>query len=553
MNALMAVLEFISQQILNVPAYLIGIVAAVGLIALRRPAGQVVSGGLKAAMGYLILGAGATVVTAALTPFGELVLGVTGAQGVVPTNEVIVAQASSQYGAASAYIIVLSFIVMLVLARFTPLKYVFLTGHHMVFMSTLLAVVLSVGFGSGNQWLVVLVGSLLMGVIMVVMPAFAQPYMNRVTGTDKLAIGHFNTLGYIVAGAVGAPSGKRSKSTEDIQFPQGLKALRDSMVSTTLLMVLLYMVFAIWGWIALPFDEAMAVFASSATPPADYGAYIMAAFVEALQFGIGVTIILYGVRIILGELVPAFQGIARRVVPGAKPALDVPIVFPYAPNGALIGFIASFVGGLVALGVIAAWLGPVWGLALILPGMVPHFFDGGGAGVFGNANGGRIGAIVGGFLNGILITILPALLLGVMGDLGLANSTFGDADFAWFGTIVGRLAGLGPSGGAIALVAFAAVLFVGAWIWQVRVVDGGWTPAAGRAAWVESLKAEAKSGAAGARAAGAASGAATAGAGAAGAGTSAGSAPAGSGSGSGSTSGTTPAPKSRREARRSRR
>lgn len=68
MNVVVQVLNFISQEILNVPAYLIGIIAAIGLIALKRSAGQVVSGALKAAMGYLILGAGATVVTSALAP-----------------------------------------------------------------------------------------------------------------------------------------------------------------------------------------------------------------------------------------------------------------------------------------------------------------------------------------------------------------------------------------------------------------------------------------------------------------------------------------------------
>jgi ascorbate PTS system EIIC component len=175
MNVIIQVLDFISQEILNVPAYLIGIVAVIGLIALKRSAGQVISGGLKAAMGYLILGAGATVVTGALSPFGDLVLKSTGAQGVVPTNEVITAQASSQYGATSAYIIVLSFLVMLLFARFTPLKYVFLTGHHMVFMSTLLAVVLSVGLGSDNQLLVILVGAALMAVVMVVLPPSRNP------------------------------------------------------------------------------------------------------------------------------------------------------------------------------------------------------------------------------------------------------------------------------------------------------------------------------------------------------------------------------------------
>lgn len=194
MNIVVQVLNFISQQILNVPAYLIGIIAAIGLIALKRSAGQVIAGGLKAAMGYLILGAGAGVVVGALAPFGDLVLKSTGAHGVVPTNEVITAQAAGQYGATSAYIIVLSFVLMLLAARFTPLKYIFLTGHHMVFMSMLLALVLSVGFGAGNQLLIVIVGSVIMATVMVVLPAFAQPFMNRITGNDKLSIGHFNSL-----------------------------------------------------------------------------------------------------------------------------------------------------------------------------------------------------------------------------------------------------------------------------------------------------------------------------------------------------------------------
>ncbi|MDN6683190.1 MAG: PTS ascorbate transporter subunit IIC [Bifidobacterium crudilactis] len=489
MNVIIQVLDFISQEILNVPAYLIGIVAVIGLIALKRSAGQVISGGLKAAMGYLILGAGATVVTGALSPFGDLVLKSTGAQGVVPTNEVITAQASSQYGATSAYIIVLSFLVMLLFARFTPLKYVFLTGHHMVFMSTLLAVVLSVGLGSDNQLLVILVGAALMAVVMVVLPAFAQPFMNRVTGNDKLAIGHFNTLGYIISGAVGTKVGKKSRSTEDINFPKGLNFLRDSMVSTTVLMIVLYLVFSIWGAIVLPAKTAFAIFPSH---PANYGAFFMAAFAQALQFGIGVIIILYVVRIILGELVPAFQGIANKVVPGAKPALDVPIVVPFGANASLIGFLSSFAGGLVALVIIAVWLGPVWGIALILPGMVPHFFDGGGAGVFGNATGGRIGSVVGGFINGMLITFLPAALMTVMGSFGIANSTFGDADFGWFGTIVGNIAHLGTVGGAIGLMIFAALLLAGAWVWQVKVVDKGWMPAQDHADFINDIKAAEK-------------------------------------------------------------
>ncbi|TBN56977.1 PTS ascorbate transporter subunit IIC [Glaciihabitans arcticus] len=488
MEWLVVVLDFIGKQILNVPAYLVGIITAIGLIALKRPAGNVIGGGLKAALGFLILGAGAGVVVASLNPLGNLILAVTGAQGVIPTNEVITALAAEQYGATSAYVLVVGFIVMLLLARFTPLKYVFLTGHHMVFMSILLAVVLSVGFGDNLSWLVILVGGGLLGVIMVVMPAFAHPWTKRITGDDSIAIGHFGTLGYIAAGAAGQAVGGTSQSTEKINFPQGLKFLRDSMVATSVSMVLIYMVFAIWGLFSLPMEQALAVFGSP-----DAGAYIMAAFAQALQFGVGVAIILYGVRTVLGELVPAFQGIAEKVVPGAKPALDIPLVFPFAANAVLIGFLASFVGGLISLGVLAIWLGPVFGLALILPGMVPHFFTGGGAGVYGNATGGRKGAVLGGFVNGVLITILPAILLLVLGGLGFANSTFGDADFGWFGTLIGvSLLSGNVAVGVVLTIVIGVILVVAASIFQVRVVNKGWLPGAKRAAFIEKYDADEK-------------------------------------------------------------
>jgi len=485
MEWLVVVLDFIGMQILNVPAYLIGIITAIGLIALRRNAGQVVGGALKAALGFLILGAGATVVTGALDPLGTLILAVTGAQGVIPTNEVIAAVAQEQYGAQSAYVLVLGFLVMLALARFTPLKYIFLTGHHMVFMSVMLTVVLSVGLGEGLSWLTVVLGAVLLGVIMVVMPALAQPFMKKITGDDSIAIGHFGTLGYLAAGATGSVVGGKSKSTEEITFPQGLKFLRDSMVATSLSMVLIYLVFTVWALIVLPQDEAFEIFGVT-----DAGAFVMAGFAQALQFGVGVAIILYGVRTVLGELVPAFQGIAEKVVPGAKPALDIPLIFPYGANAVLIGFLSSFAGGLVALAVLASWLNPVFGLALILPGMVPHFFTGGGAGVFGNATGGRKGAVLGGFVNGLIITFLPAILLLVLGNLGFANSTFGDADFGWFGTLIGVSFLGGPLIGVVISLIVGAVLVIGASIYQIKLVDGGWVPGAKRDARLAALQAE---------------------------------------------------------------
>src|SRR5699024_6819918 len=141
--------------------------------------------------------------------------------------------------------------------------------------------------------------------------------------------------------------------------------------------------------------------------------------------------------------------IAAKVVPGAIPALDATIVFPYAQNAGLIGFISPFIGGLTGLALLAGWLNPMFGVALILPGLVPHFFTGGAAGVYGSATGGRRGAMLGAFVYGLIIRSLSAFLLGVLGTFGDANTTFRGADFGWFGILVGWSAQLGGALGII--------------------------------------------------------------------------------------------------------
>ncbi|MFF8642968.1 PTS ascorbate transporter subunit IIC [Streptomyces sp. NPDC015345] len=479
MDWLVSIAEFLVDEILSQPAYLIGLITAAGLIALKKSAGQIVGGAIKATLGFLLIGAGATLVVGALAPLGEMIQGATGAHGVIPTNEAIVGIAQEKYGARVAWLMILGFAVSLLLARFTPLRYVFLTGHHMLFMATLLTMVLA---GSGQaSWVVVVVGGVLLGILLVALPAFAHPWTKRVTGNDSVAIGHFGTAGYIAAGATGRLVGRRSRSTEEMNLPEGLRFLRDSMVATALSMVLIHLVMSLVFLGKVGKEAAFKAFGENGAAGASgVGDYVMQSVMQGLQFGIAVAVILFGVRTILGELVPAFQGIARKLVPGAVPSLDAPIVFPYAQNAVLVGFVSSFIGGLVSLGLLAWILHPAFEIALVLPGLVPHFFTGGAAGVYGNATGGRRGAALGAFVNGVLITLLPALLLKVLGAFGEENTTFGDADFGWFGTLIGYAAKAGGAGGVVLTLLIGVAVLLGAVVVQKRVVETGWDPGAHR-------------------------------------------------------------------------
>ncbi|MCA0991056.1 PTS ascorbate transporter subunit IIC [Pseudalkalibacillus hwajinpoensis] len=438
--------DLIMKDILGTPAILVGLFALIGLLLQKKDIANVISGTLKTIMGFVILGAGAGVLVASLDNFSSMFDHAFEIQGIIPNNEAIVALAQDAFGAETAMIMLFGMVANILLARLTPFKYIFLTGHHTMFMACLIAVILSTGGFSGAT--MIITGSLILGSLMVLLPALLQPYTRKITGSDDFAIGHFGSFGYLIAAAVGKAVGKNSKSTEEIKVPKSFNFLRDTSVSVSLTMAILFFVVALFTGPTFIESEL-----SGGTN------FLVFSFMQALTFAAGVYIILAGVRMLLSEIVPAFKGIADKVVPNAIPALDAPSVFPFANNAVIIGFFFSFVAGLLSM-----FLLPILGLKVIVPGLVPHFFTGAAAGVFGNATGGRKGAVFGSMANGVIISFLPALLLPVLGSLGFQGTTFGDSDFGVVGLLLGGLMEL-LSSNVLFLVIVAALLiavFVGA-------------------------------------------------------------------------------------------
>ncbi|PCF64016.1 PTS ascorbate transporter subunit IIC [Staphylococcus intermedius] len=430
-------------DVLSQPAILVALIAFIGLVVQKKPASVVTSGTIKTILGFLVLSAGAGVVVQSLEPFGKIFQHAFGVQGVVPNNEAIISIALEKYGTTAALIMVFGMLVNILIARVSNLKFIFLTGHHTFYMAAFLAIILTVGHIKGV--LTVVLGALILGLIMAVFPALAQPTMRKITGNDQVALGHFGTVSYWAAGEVGKLFKGRSKSTEEIKFPKGLSFLRESTISISLTMILLYLIASLFAGVGYVQDEISK----------DQN-FIVFSLIQGVTFAAGVFIILTGVRLILAEIVPAFKGISEKLVPHSKPALDCPIVFPYAQNAVLIGFFVSFLTGV--LGMFVMFL---IGGVVILPGVVPHFFLGATSGVFGNARGGIKGAIAGSALNGLLITFLPLLFLPFLGDLGLASTTFSDTDFLVVGIVFGNIVKyLGIIGLVIGIIATAVIAMV---------------------------------------------------------------------------------------------
>ncbi|EOL48887.1 PTS system ascorbate-specific transporter subunit IIC [Enterococcus phoeniculicola] len=408
----MGVINFIIENILTQASITIALIAMLGLILQKKSMGQVLSGSLKTLLGFQVLSAGSSIIVGSLQYFGEIFTEGFGMQGIIPSIEAINGQAMNQLGLGRdiALTFLGIFIFNILIARFTKWKYIFLTGQAILWMATMTTVL---GYFVGLRGItLILTGSLVGAIFAVAMPAIAQPIIRKITGTDDIALGHFCTIGYMFEAGVAYIFGERGenkKSIEDIKLPKAFDFLQDTYLSVMVVMVPLYII--------------TAIFAGPEVGGHGDQNYLMFAFLQAIQFVVGVYVLMAGVRLLLGEIVPAFRGIAMKIVPNAIPALDCPVFFPYSPNAVILGFITTTIGTVIAM-----FLLPTFGLAMILPGMLTNFFAGGTAGIFGNAVGGRRGAIIGGIAHGFFITLLPALLVTIFNSMGFINATATDVD-----------------------------------------------------------------------------------------------------------------------------
>ncbi|WP_295746229.1 PTS ascorbate transporter subunit IIC [uncultured Limosilactobacillus sp.] len=429
-------------SIARTPSILVGLVAILGLALQKKEGTDIAEGGIKTFVGFLVLTGGAGVITDALDPFGKMFMHAFHVQGVVPNNEAFTATALGKYGSATALILLVALIVNVILARMSHFKYIYLSGHVMINMSCMLAVLLAVaGFTEVPS---IVIGGVFLGLFDTIMPALIQPFVRKVTHTDEIAIAHTGDFGYLISGLVAKVVGDPSKTTEDLHVPKKVSFLRDNTIAVTLTMAVAYIIVAI---------------AAGPTYVDKFSGginYIIYAFIESGSFAAGVYIMLAGVRMILNELIPAFKGISAKLVPGAKAGLDIPILFPFAPNAVIVGFFCSFIGGLVATALMV-----VFHTTIVIPGVVAHFMCGATAGVIGNAVGGRRGAVIGAFVHGFMISWVPIMLIPVLGHLGLGTASFADSDFGVVGSVVGYSGMYAGRMGIIgALVACLVIFFI---------------------------------------------------------------------------------------------
>lgn len=407
-------------KVLGDPTIVLGIVALLGLIFLKSKWTDVLLGTIKTMMGYVILMAGANIISPALEPLTKMIREGLGVEGVVPLYWPAFGESMTKFGTEIALTFIIGFVLNILLAKFTRYNFLALTVHLQLFWCGFIVVVLNaIGF-SGVSLLTV--GGIISGVYFWIATGISYYYIK-----DNITTEHANfvpsVFGIIVAGTLGKLFKKGSKSAEDLELPESLNWLKDNIVAMTVIIFLVNIVFA--SIAGFGYVQKLA----GDTP------WILYLLSSSLSFGGAIAVILYGVRMLLAELIPAFSGISESLLPNAKLGLDYPTVYPYAGTSVMIGFLLHLLGSIVATLIMA-----LTGFTpLVIPGVQINFFEGALVGVYANAHGGIKNVILSSFLVGFILQFGVALTFPYTGILVAKNVAYEAIDFNTFGLIIAKI------------------------------------------------------------------------------------------------------------------
>jgi PTS system ascorbate-specific IIC component len=451
-DVLQNILIGIANNIFSQVPILIGLIALCGLLLQRKPFETVVGGTIRAIVGVVILLIGVDIFVGGLVSFQAVVASAVGLQP--PAANSTLNDFLAGPGTSVPLIIAVGFAIHLVLVRIFPAaRYVYLTGHLMFWMSIVVAASIVEVFADVEKLPLVIVGSVIVACYWTLQPLWIAPLMRKTMGHDQFGLAHTTSTLALVAGygakvlRLGDPE---KHDAEKIKLPKRISFFKDINITTALVISVIML-------IAIGFADSDVVKAQMGTStllPLAWG------LTQALRFAAGIAILLYGVRMFLAEIIPAFKGISDKVLPGTRPALDIPVTFPKAPTAVMIGFITSTVVFLIFMGVFAAA-----GWFVLVPPMIMLFFGGGAGGVFGNAVAGWRGAVFGGLVNGVVLAFGQWIGWGLYGNTAPELATLADPDWYVIGWLLlavnSVLAPLGSAGiWVVAAVGLASTVLV---------------------------------------------------------------------------------------------
>ena len=371
MDILMRAWSYFATNILQQPAWMIGLIVLIGYILLKKPWYDVLGGTLKAVIGYMILAVGSSGLVNNFRPvlvgLGErfnldamVIDPYFGQNAVTAGVEEVFGKPFSQV----MILLLLAFVINILLVRFrkiTKLRSLFTTGHVQVQQaSTAYWLILFAlpGLLTNNTALLIVM-AVVLGLYWAVGSNLTIKPTQELTDGAGFCLGHQQIMGVALFSWIAGKwhdhdikKGKKaSKKIEDIELPGFMSIFNENMVCTALLMTLFF------GIILLLLGRDYLTEAGFLAEGASFLFYILT---TCLNFAVYLAILQLGVRTFVTELTNSFQGIANKLLPGSIPAVDCAVSYGFgSPNAVPIGFLAGAVGQFLAIGALILLKSPV--------------------------------------------------------------------------------------------------------------------------------------------------------------------------------------------------
>lgn len=428
MEMLMKGWEYFAVNVLQQPAFMIGLIVMIGYILLKKPWYDVLAGVIKAIVGYLILAVGSS---GLVNNFRPVLVGLKDrfdidAMVIDPYfgQNAVTDGVEEVFGKGFGNVMILlliAFIVNIALVRFrkvTKLRALFTTGHVQVQQAATAywLILFACPFLIRNNISLLVVMALVLGAYWAVGSNLTIRPCQELTDGAGFCLAHQQMFGVAINTWIAEKffgkkkDGKEIKKIDDVELPGFMSIFNENMVCTSILMVLFFgSILCILG---RDYLIALAIREDLKEGLKEGQSMVFYVIKTCLNFSVYLAILQLGVRTFVTELTASFQGIADKLLPGSLPGVDCAVVFGFgSANAVPLGFLAGFAGQILAIVALIVLKSPV----LVICGFVPVFFDNATIAVFANEKGGIKAALILPFLSGICQVFGSALIAGWVG------------------------------------------------------------------------------------------------------------------------------------------
>lgn len=419
MEILMTIWTYFATNVLQKPAFMIGLIVMIGYILLGKTWYDVLAGVIKAIVGYLILTVGSSGLVSNFRPvlvglkdrFNMDAMVIDPYFGQNAVTDGVEKVFGKGFGNAMILLLI-AFLVNIFLVRFskyTKLRALFTTGHVQVQQSATAywLILFACPFLADSDIKLVIVMAIILGCYWAVGSNLTIKPCQELTDGAGFCLAHQQSFGVALntwlADKLFNKKGKKTKKIDDIELPGFMSIFNENMVCTSILMLIFFgAILCILGRDYLTEQGFL-----------KEGASMVFYVIETcLYFSVYLAILQLGVRTFVTELTASFQGIADKLLPGSVPGVDCAVIYGFgSANAVPLGFLAGFVGQILAIAALIVFKSPV----LVICGFVPVFFDNSTIAVFANEKGGIKAALILPFLSGICQVFGSALIAGWVG------------------------------------------------------------------------------------------------------------------------------------------